>query len=124
MRPTVLLFHLSEEKCRAVQSLAESLQLRALPVPPELSAAPLAEILTGTAAPAPTEPLEEEMLVLANVPNVLMDLFLKGLRQQHTPVALKAVLTPTNETWTPARLQRELGRERDALAAGRAAHRK
>ena len=56
-----------------------------------------------------------------------MALFPAGMAQQFLlalkraklpPVALKAVLTPTNSRWNPSQLYQELCREREALRQG------
>ena len=41
--------------------------------------------------------------------------FLEGLRQSRAAVALKAVLTEANASWSSLRLQRELAAEHAAL---------
>ena len=66
-----------------------------------------------TAAASPSLP---DLLVFCRFGDSLLDLFLAeykkaGLR----PVALKAVLTPTNAGWTPLRLAAELELERKAI---------
>ena len=71
------------------------------------------------------EGFEEEMLLLVNCPGPLLDRFLQGFRRNKIPpVALKAVLTPTNRAWTSLQLREELAREQAAIAQGNAAHAK
>ena len=61
----------------------------------------------------------DEMLVMAYFPQGMMNVFLQGLRRAGVaPVALKAVLTPTNAAWSSAQLHEELSREHAAMTAG------
>lgn len=59
-----------------------------------------------------------EMLVMAFFSNDLMDAFLKALRETGDAVALKAVLTPHNRSWTLEKLYREIAAEH-AMMNGR-----
>lgn len=122
MKPTVLLFNIPARKQGAIRVLATRLRLRVLTVAPEYFGTALEDLLQGEPAAAAAEPFSDEMLVMAQLSDGMMDLFLRGLRQQRAPVALKAVLTETNRTWSAAELHRELCRERDAFAAGTTAH--
>ena len=122
MKPTVLLFNIPPRKQGAIRVLATRLRLRVLTVAPEFFGTTLEDLLQGDPAAAAAEPFAEEMLVMAELPDGTMNLFLKGLRQQKAAVALKAVLTETNRTWSAAALHKELCREREAFAAGKTAH--
>ena len=61
----------------------------------------------------------DEMLVMAFFPQGMMNVFLQALRRAGvSPIALKAVLTPTNAAWSSAQLHEELSREHAAMMSG------
>ena len=97
------------------------------PVRPEESGQTLAALCAmepPSDRPAPTRTFEEEMLVMADFPPAVTMPFLQSFRRLGIPpIALKAVLTPTNSAWDSLRLHDELSSERAALAQGsRPAH--
>ena len=123
-QPVLLMYNLSGERARAVSVAAMRLKIRVRRVSPEEYALPLA-ILCGlegeTEEGAPVCPFEEEMLVMALFPAGMMNAFLQAMRRAGiSPVALKAVLTPTNAAWNSVRLHEELSREREAILRGTA----
>ena len=91
---------------------------------PEMEKASSLTLPMGTIFPDwEGEGFSDEMLVLVNCTGPLLDRFLQGFRRNKIPpVALKAVLTPTNRTWDSAALHAELLRERQAIQEGQAAH--
>jgi len=121
--PTLLLCNIPPQKRGKIQVLALQLGCRVQVVPPERFGDKLEELLSG-AAPGPetADPFAEELLVMAGLDERRLDALLNGLRRQRIPIALKAVLTPTNAGWTVQALYAELCREREAFAAGRQAH--
>ena len=61
----------------------------------------------------------DEMLVMAFFPQGMMNVFLQARhRAGVAPIALKAVLTPTNAAWSSTQLHDELAREHAAMTAG------
>ena len=65
----------------------------------------------------------EEMMVFAHMDNALVNRFLQTAKQMRfAPVALKAILTPTNAGWYPAQLCEELKQERAAIMKGEPLH--
>ena len=69
-------------------------------------------------------PVEEEffdpMLVFCNLPHEKLDHLLTAMGRAGLPrIALKAMLTPTNRTWTSQQLWTELRREHEAMQAQR-----
>lgn len=59
---------------------------------------------------------DSEMLVFSGIDPALMDEFLESMKKAGVfPVALKAIITPTNIFWTPKQLYAELYREHRAL---------
>ena len=74
-------------------------------------------------AAAPTAPLPGEMLVMAHFRPGMLEGMLQGFRAAHIPpVALKAMLTDTNATWTAPALYAEIAKEHAAMHNGGRAH--
>lgn len=75
----------------------------------------LGELAAGKSAPAGASPagVSCRMMVLCGC-GAELDGVLASLRRSGT-VCLKAVLTPRNRNWTPARLAMELSREHQAI---------
>ena len=125
MRPTILTFNLSETRLSKLRFLCMKLGLIVKPVPAEDCCQPIGA-LCGLSAPveaAPAENFAEEMLIFCHMDNAQVNRFLQTARQMRfAPVALKAVLTPTNAAWTPVQLCAELKDERAAVMKGEAAH--
>ena len=118
--PLILLYNLDNSKGAKIRRMCLPLGLRARLVKPEEYGLP-----DGAAPETPWtgETFGDEMLVLVNCTGPLLDRFLQGFRRNKIPpVALKAVLTPTNRTWDSAALHAELLRERQAIQEGQAAH--
>ncbi|MBE6989852.1 MAG: DUF3783 domain-containing protein [Ruminococcaceae bacterium] len=121
--PTLLLFNVAARKHAALQVIALRCGCRVQPVRPQQYGTALRQILSGeTADSAPAQPFAEELLVMDGLSERQMDMVLTELRRRRVPIALKAVVTPTNASWTPQALYEELCREREAFAAGRQAH--
>ena len=60
------------------------------------------------------------MLVFCNISNGKLDQLLTAMGRAGLPrIALKAMLTPTNRTWTSQQLWTELRREHEAMQAQR-----
>lgn len=111
MIPTVLLYNLENDKGRQIKSLCLPLKIRARSVLPEDFSQPLEAVL-GEAARRETEapqlPFSQEMVVMAGLSSQQMHQFLQGFRRKKIPpVALKAVLTATNQKWDAFQLCRE-----------------
>ena len=125
--PMVLLYNLDNPKGAKIRRMALPLGLRTRLVAPGQYGLTLAALTEGEEPESPWagEGFEEEMLLLVNCPGPLLDRFLQGFRRNKIPpVALKAVLTPTNRAWTSLQLREELAKERAAIAQGNAAHAK
>ncbi len=103
--------------------LSVRLGLKLTAVPPERQGLTVEALFAGeTAEGAAEAPFAEELLVLCGVGAGAMNLLLAELRRRHVPIALKAVMTPTNAAWTVQQLHAELCREREAIAKGESAH--
>ena len=124
MRPTILTFNLSDARLSKLRFLCMKLGLMVKPVPAEDCCQPISALcgLSDPADAAPTEAFPEEMLVFCHMDNAAVNRFLQTAKQMRfTPVALKAILTPTNAEWTPLQLRDELKQEREAILRGETA---
>ncbi len=124
MRPTILTFNLSDARLAKLRFICMKLGILVRPVPAEKFDHHIAS-LVGLHEPE-TEPsvhtFPDEMLLFHNLSDAQLNRFLQTCKQQRfAPVALKAVVTPTNVTWTPVELCAELWRERKALLRGETA---
>ena len=125
MRPTILTFNLNENRLSKLRFLCMKLGLLVRPVPAEDFCQPISALcgMTEAAEASPAEDFPEEMLIFCHMDNAQVNRFLQTARQMRfAPVALKAVLTPTNAEWTPVQLCAELKDERAAVMKGEAAH--
>ena len=125
MRPTILTFNLNETRLSKLRFLCMKLGLAVKAVPVEDFCQPISALcgMTESAEPVPAEAFPEEMLIFCHMDNTLVNRFLQTAKQMRfAPVALKAILTPTNAEWTPAQLCQELRDERAAIMQGTAAH--
>lgn len=125
MRPTILTFNLNENRLSRLRFLCMKLGLTVRPVPAEDFCQPISALcgMTEAAEASPAEAFPEEMLIFCHMDNAQVNRFLQTARQMRfAPVALKAVLTPTNAEWTPVQLCAELKDERAAVMKGEAAH--
>lgn len=110
----VFLFNIHDEEKRVkIELAALRCGLKSVVVPPEDFSLPVGALLgeAGYARAEAGEGFEAEMLLMEEMDGAFLDL----LRQGHTPVALKAVVTEQNKIWTSEALCRELGREHKAM---------
>ena len=125
MRPTILTFNLTDARLSKLRFLCMKLGLMVKPVPAEDCCQPISALcgLSDPADAAPAEAFSEEMLVFCHMDNAAVNRFLQTAKQMRVaPVALKAILTPTNAAWTPAQLCAELKDERAAVMQGTTTH--
>ena len=119
MKPIVLSFNIAGERLEALKGAAAPLNVGVQAVPPADFARPLRDLLekgSGNAPAAVLLPFTDEMLVIADMPQIVFDMFLDALRRTvRPPVALKAVMTDTNALWSAVRLRDELKKEHEAL---------
>ena len=115
MGPVVLLYNIPAEKEKNIRAVGEKLSLRVVAVPENHHGCTVGEAIRGEGVPrAAKKPFCDEMLIM-DLPGILMDFFLQGLRQADVDVALKAAVTPTNVSWPADELVRELQRERQEI---------
>lgn len=125
MRPTILTFNLTEARLSKLRFLCMKLGVAVKAVPAEDCCQPISALcgLSEPAEAAPAEAFPEEMLIFCHMDNAQVNRFLQTAKQMRfAPVALKAILTPTNAAWTPVQLCHELKDERAAVMQGAAAH--
>ena len=125
MRPTILTFNLSDVRLSKLRFLCMKLGLAVKPIPAEDCCQPISALcsLSEPAEAAPAEAFSEEMLVFCHMDNAQVNRFLQTAKQMRfAPVALKAILTPTNAAWTPVQLCAELRQERQAVMQGTTTH--
>jgi len=121
MGPTILTFNLSETRLSKLRFLCMKLGAAVKAVPAEDWNQPIGALcgLTERTPSAPAEAFPEEMLIFCHMDNAQVNRFLQTAKQMRfAPVALKAILTPTNAAWTPVQLCWELQQERDAVLKG------
>ena len=116
----LLLYNIaSPEKLRKIQTLAIRLGFRTRVVRQEEFALPIGALveLPGAAALESGDgtPFLAEMLVLCGVSAQAFQAFLSGLRTQKTPVALKAMTTEHNVSWSSSKLHGELAAEHENM---------
>ena len=128
MKQAVLLgYNLAPEKAQKIRLAAMRLKIRVRPVAKEEYGQTLAALCgmeETTDAAYGGAGFEDEMLVMANFTTAMMNTFLGLFRRMGiAPVALKAILTPTNAQWDSEKLHAEIASEHEAMMKGnRAAH--
>lgn len=113
----VLLFNLDAAKRSAMLPLLLRLKIAVRDVPPEQQGRSIGT-LTGRAGypdPGDAARFTDELLVMDSLDAAQFHGLLDGLRQARATVALKAVTTEQNLTWSAARLHREIAAEHAAL---------
>lgn len=126
MKESVLLFHFQDkESVTEIRKLLLPLGISVLPIDRAQYHQPLGALagipeITPAAGSYRGKELSDKMLVFAGISNFKIDIILSGLiRQQIGPIPYKAVLTPTNQYWTPPICFEELKREHEAFTLGK-----
>lgn len=122
-QPVLLCYNLSGEKMQKIRLAAMRLKIRVRPVEEDEYAqtvAALCGLEEKTDAAYVGTGFEDEMLVMANFPAGMMNAFLGLFRRMGiAPVALKAMLTPTNAAWNSEKLHAEIAGEHQAMMNGK-----
>ena len=122
-QPVFLCYNLSGEKMQKIRLAAMRLKIRVRPVEEDEYAqtvAALCGLEEKTDAAYVGAGFEDEMLVMANFPAGMMNAFLGLFRRMGiAPVALKAMLTPTNAAWDSEKLHAEIAGEHQAMMNGK-----
>lgn len=114
----MLVYALPQDQQRHLVEVMRKLQLVVVPVPSTQYAQPLQSVLAETASPNTAFPwpeLAEPMLVMASLESEEIDAVLATLKQNRIRIDLKAIVTPTNQSWTSLQLYGELCKEREAM---------
>lgn len=123
MQPTVLCYRLEDSKGTKLRMLCIKNKIKCIFVKPEQYLRPVGSFVglcEGKRLQYTGGVLPSEMLVLANFSSTQLDSFLNALRQNKIPpIALKAVITPDNQSWNALELYDELKREHLAMQAYR-----
>lgn len=121
-QPVLLCYNLEGERLGRIRLAAMRLKIRVRLVEKEAYALPVGALCGMEAEPAQGEAtggFDDEMLVMAHFPAGMLQALLGAMRRMGVaPVALKAVLTPTNAAWDSAKLHAEIAAEHEALARG------
>ena len=121
MTPMLLVYSLPQEKLAKLRFMCLRLGVKVIAVDECDHAQPMGALCgmaERIADPAPVEALAEEMMVMANFTTTLANRLLSALKQGRLHIRLKAVVTPTNVAWNAVQLQKELQKERQAIAEG------
>ena len=114
MQPVLLGVGLEKGKELRLSLIAMSLGIRFRPVRESEYGLPLGE-LAGDPVPAGKQQnmsVDGEMIVMAHMTDKQTDALLHAIRTSGMqPIHLKAVLTPTNRSWSCGRLYQELKKE-------------
>ena len=123
MTPVLFLYNLDNPRGAKIRRMCLPLGVRTKLVPPQAHGLTLEQLIGGAPAPEDGAPgFSDELLLLVDFTNAQMDALFVGFRRAKIPpVALKAVLTPTNRSWTSVQLHQELLREHEAVRQGRRA---
>ena len=118
---TVLMYNCSGEHWAKLRQIFLMLRVRIRPVEADQYGLTLEDLLGRSEEKAPVEEeFSDPMLVFCNLPHEKMDHLLTAMGRAGLPrIALKAMLTPTNRTWTSQQLWTELRREHEAMQAQR-----
>ena len=113
----ILLFNMNKDRQRSVERLCRSLSIKTSYVKTSLYSQSLGYLAGIQGFPRTPSvysgaELESEMLVFSGMDSELTDRFLEAIKEAKLPpIALKAVVTPTNIFWTPVQLYQELMKE-------------
>lgn len=113
---TILLFQVEDK--REIAALAANMRIRLKEVNRMQYHQKLKEILDQTPAAAPAsgegEALPGSMMIFCGVSDKHLERILFAMRKKNVRVDYKAVLTPSNQSWTPYALFAQLEMERRA----------
>ena len=123
MTPTLLTWRLPAKKAAKARMLAMKSGIRVIPIETWQYLQPLGSF-TGDCGSMESlydgAGFSEEMLLFAHFPETLLSRFLQGWKTAGLPpVALKAMLTPTNAAWDSEKLHAEIAGEHQAMMNGK-----
>ena len=118
---TVLMYNCDGEQWSKLRQIFLMLRVRIRPVEADQYGLTLEDLLGRSEEKSPVEEeFSDPMLVFCNLPHEKLDHLLTAMGRAGLPrIALKAMLTPTNRTWTSQQLWTELRQEHEAMQAQR-----
>ena len=118
---TVLMYNCSGPEWAKLRQIFLMFRVRIRPVEADQYGLTLEDLLGRSEEKATVEEeFSDPMLVFCNLPHEKLDHLLTAMGRAGLPrIALKAMLTPTNRTWTSQQLWTELHREHEAMQAQR-----
>ena len=118
---TVLMYNCSGEQWAKLRQIFLMLRVRIRPVEADQYGLTLEDLLGRSEEKSPVEEeFSDPMLVFCNLPHEKLDHLLTAMGRAGLPrIALKAMLTPTNRTWTSQQPWTELRQEHEAMQAQR-----
>ena len=106
---SVLTFNISDpEKINLLQVLSVRLNFRCIPVAPEFQGCAIRDLLENRGSRSAGKRFTDEMLVMDGFSHPDLNFLLNELIRTGHPIALKAVVTPTNAAWTASALHAQL----------------
>ena len=127
MRSAVLTFNISGTRLGQLRFICMRLGIPLRAVPARCWESPLGELWQAAQLPEADDtpaPFTDEMLVMCGFSGQQLNALLAAMKQNRlSPVALKAMLTPTNRDWNALQLHEELRKEHAAMhGGGQSAH--
>lgn len=122
--PTVLIYNLESKKAAGIKLLCSAFGIAYRAVDPADFGRPIGALLglSDSDRNQPDSAFDDEMLYFVDIDTGLLDILLFQLRKRKLTVALKAVKTESNLSFTSCELCRELRAEREAIRQGMTAH--
>ena len=116
---TVLMYNCSSPEWAKLRQIFLMLRVRIRQVTPEQYGLTLEELLSRSEEIRPVEEsFSDPMLIFCGLAQGRLDQILMAMSRAGLPrIALKAMLTPTNKSWTSQQLWTELRLEHDAMTA-------
>ena len=114
---TVLCFNFEDEKYKKIEKVCAKAKMRARRPDLEDYSKPVGELVgfSGiTSSEGPSE-FSDEMMLISSFSSGELNRFLKAMHAEGVEVPLKASLTETNKSWTPAALCEELKKEHEQM---------
>lgn len=112
----IVLIHGDETTERKVRNVASRLKIGAAYIGNPDGDTLLEDLARGGSSESAEAAGAESLLLLCGLREKRLDKVLFELRREEVQVEYKAILTPTNRTWTLRRLYLELAREKGAIA--------
>lgn len=128
MKETVLLFEIQDKKMKtAITTALLPLKVKVKQVAPADYNKKLGVIAgtlpdTGEQESLAAESLSDSMMILCGIYGARLERILNSLRSRNVRLPYKAILTESNQEWTPVECLEELKKEHAALIAGASAH--